>query len=291
MNQLQIFMPPPTNWQDFQILIAEVARAKYVSNSVQEIGRQGQRQDGVDIYATDLLDKHIGIQCKETKRSGLSTTIIDEEADKASIFSPSLDLFIVATTQRIDVNIQNHVNQINNSRKYQFKIQVWFWDDINREINRSQAVMSSCYKTFLEQFGAEEIKNHLSGIRLAFDRPAFKDDFLHERHYGDFEDALVDTKAMLKTGFLYDRRTRNLVGQIIPSSMVGDTDYQDFLQNVEKSLEKIYQGFLRDKRATVNNPKQLEERTGDYNISRRKLIEIINRRLQNAGMPCIKIAY
>jgi len=132
--------------------------------------------------------------------------------------------------------------------------------------------MSSCYKTFLEQFGAEEIKNHLSGIRLAFDRPAFKDDFLHERHYGDFEDALVDTKAMLKTGFLYDRQTRNLVAQIIPPSMVGNTNYQGFLQDVEKSLEKIYQDFLRDKRAMVSNPKQFEERAGDYNISRRQLL-------------------
>ena len=151
--------------------------------------------------------------------------------------------------------------------------------------------MSSCYKTFLEQFGAEEIKNHLSGIRLAFDRPAFKDDFLHERHYGDFEDALVDTKAMLKTGFLYDRQTRNLVAQIIPPSMVGNTNYQGFLQDVEKSLEKIYQDFLRDKRAMVSNPKQFEERAGDYNISRRQLLKIINQRLQNAEVPCINISY
>src|SRR5215207_2473913 len=98
MNQLPVFMPlpQPANWQDFQSLIVEVARAKYVADSVQEFGRQGQRQNGVDIYATDLLDRNIGIQCKETKKNGLNQQIIADEIESASKFSPSLDLFIVA---------------------------------------------------------------------------------------------------------------------------------------------------------------------------------------------------
>jgi hypothetical protein len=291
MNQIQIFMPPPTNWQDFQTLIVEIARVKFIPDSVQEFGRQGQSQRGVDIYAVDLLERKIGIQCKETKKNGLSTTIIDAEITDALGFSPNLDLFIIATTQRTDAKIQTYINQLNDSRTYSFKIHLWFWDDINRDINRSQNVMSSCYKTFLEQFGADEIENHLSGIRLAFDRPAFKDNFLRERNYSDFEDALVDTKAMLKTGFLYDRRTRNLVAQIIPASMVGDTIYREFLGKVEKSLEKIYQEYLRDKKANIKNPNRFEERAGAYNISRRKLIEDINSRLRTAGLPNIEIFY
>jgi len=91
-------------------------------------------QSGVDIYATDHLDKIIGIQCKETKRNGLSITVIDKEVAEASNFGPSLDVFIVATTQRNDANIQRHIHQINSSGTYQFRIQIWFWDDINREI-------------------------------------------------------------------------------------------------------------------------------------------------------------
>jgi hypothetical protein len=288
MNQLQIYMPPPANWQDFQTLVAEIARVKYIPDSVQEFGRQGQRQSGVDVYAIDYFDKKIGIQCKETKVKPFSTDIINEEADKALNFSPNLDLFIVATTHRTDVNVQKYVN---NLQKYPFRLQVWFWDDINREINRSHRVMSSFYATFLQQFGAEEIKNHLSGIRLAFDRPAFKDNFMYERGYGDFEDALSDTKNLLKTGFLYDRLTRNVVAHIVPSDRVSDKDYQEFLQKVEKSLEKIYQNFIRDKKLLAKNPNQLEERAGDYNISRRDLINIINLRLGAAGMSRIKISY
>lgn len=284
-------MPPPANWQDFQTLIAEVARFKFNPDSVQEFGRLGQKQSGVDVYATDHFKKRIGIQCKETKKQGLKTTQIDEEIVAALTFTPRLDLLIVATTARRDAVIQRHINQLNASATYPFEIQVWFWDDINRDINRSQSVMSSCYRTFLERFGADELKSHLSGLRLGFDRAAFRDDFLHERNYDDFEDALVDTKALLKTGFLYDRRTRSVILQIAPSSMVGDAAYQRFLERVENSLEKIYQEYLRDKATLATNPRQLDERAGDYNISRRKLIVTINSKLRAAGLSPINVSY
>jgi len=284
-------LPQPINWQDFQILIAEVARVKYVSDSIQEFGRQGQRQSGVDIYATDLLDQRIGIQCKETKKNGLTDQIISKEIEEASRFKPSLDLFILATTQRTDAKLQEYVNETNKKKHHKFRVQIWFWDDVNREVNRSQAVMSSCYKTFLEHFSAEEITSHLAGVRIAFDRPAFTDNFLHERNYDDFENALVDTKAMLKTGFLYDRWTRNLVAQVIPSSLIGNESYQKFIQDLEKTLDRIYREFQQDKKATVQNPHQLEERAGDYNISRRKLLATLNERLREAGMPDVRNFY
>jgi len=291
MNQVQIFMPPPSNWQDFQVLVADVAKSKYVENSVQEYGRQGQSQNGIDVYAVDVFDKHIGIQCKETKKVKLTSKVIDDEIVKAQKFKPSLDLFIIATTARIDAKLQDHVNTINSVNKYTFKVQLWFWDDLNQDINRSHAVMASSYKTFQDNFGKSEIVNHLSSLRLSFDRPAFIDDFMFERNYHDFEDALVATKAMLKTGFLYDSWSKNLVGQTIPSSMIGDTSYQTFIYNIEKLLEAIYQSFLRDKKKAIKNSNQLVERAGDYNIQRRKLIESINKKLKEHGLTELVTQY
>ncbi|WP_394208284.1 hypothetical protein [Pseudomonas putida] len=291
MNQVQIFMPPPANWQDFQTLTADVARSKYVEDSVQEYGRQGQRQDGVDIYATDILEKRIGIQCKETKTSSLTSKHIDDEIDKAKNFKPALDLFIVATTARTDKNLQQHVNLLNSNGAVKFKVQLWFWDDINQFINRSHAVMSSSYKAFQESFGASEIKNHLAAVRLSFDRNAFTDDFIYERNYQDFEYALVATKAMLKTGFLYDNWSRNLVAQTIPSSMIGDEQYQKFVCKIEASLETMYQSFLRDVKKEYKTPGHLNERAGHYNIERRKLIAVINAKLQDLGLVQINTQY
>lgn len=289
MNQIQIFMPPPANWQDFQLLIADVAKSKYVEDSVQEYGRQGQSQNGVDVYAIDVFDKRIGIQCKETKNKKLSKNTIDNEIVKAKNFTPKLDLFVIATTARTDKNLQNHVNQLNSESK--LRVQLWFWDDINQYINRSHAVMSSSYKTFLDNFGKTEIQNHLSALRLAFDRPAFVDDFILERNYQDFEQALASTKSMLKTGFLYDNWSKNLIAQTIPSSMIGDQSYQTFVCKIEKLLESIYQSFLRDRKKQAKNPSQLIERAGDYNIKRRDLIGLINKKLSKFDLAKIITQY
>lgn len=291
MNQIQIFMPPPANWQDFQTLTVDVAKSKYVEHLVQEYGRQGQRQNGVDVYAVDYLEKKIGIQCKETKSSSLTTKNIDDEINKAKNFKPDLDLFIIATTARTDANLQSHVNQLNSTNTIKFKVQLWFWDDINQFINRSHAVMSSSYKTFKENFGASEISSHLAAVRLSFDRNAFTDNFLLERSYLRFGEALAATKAMLKTGFLYDNCSINLVGQTIPSSMIGDEQYRSYVFKIEKNLEKIYQSFLVDVKKDIKSPTHLSERAGHYNIERRKLIKIINVKLQEFGLLQIDTNY
>lgn len=280
MNQIQIFMPPPANWQDFQTLVADVARVKFVDDSVQEYGRQGQTQNGVDIYAVDIHGQGVGIQCKETKGPGLTVRIINDEIEKVKKFTPAIDLFVVATTARIDVSLQSHVNNLNATAKFKFKVQIWFWDDINQYINRSQAVMASSYKAFQEAFGVSEISNHLAAIRLAFDRNAMTDDFLKERSYHDFGTGLAAIKAMLKIGFLYDNSGKNLVVQTIPSSMIGDVQYQRFVCKIELSLERIYQSFLSDLKKKGSNSKQLDERAGYYNIERRKLLAVINAKLQ-----------
>ncbi|MBW3532982.1 hypothetical protein [Shewanella sp. NKUCC06_TVS] len=128
-------------------------------------------------------------------------------------------------------------------------------------------------------------------MKKSFDRPAFRDDFLNERNYDDFEKALVLTKAFLKTGFLYDNWSRSLVLQAVPSSMIGDENYQKFVCNLESKLESIYQSYLTDKRREKTNPNQLIERAGDYNIKRRGLMELINKKLRSFGEHDISIYY
>ena len=292
MSQVMVFAAPPANWQDFQVLIGEIARVKYVSDSVQEYGRQGQFQYGIDIYAVDHFDKIIGIQCKETKKNqGLTVSLIDAEIVKAKKVKPKLDLLILATTERIDRAMQDYINVKNDTKSEPFKIQIWFWDDVNTILNRSQSVMSSWYKSFMDNFGSDQLCQHLSTLRTAFDRPAFVDSFLHERNYDEFECALVDTKAMIKTGFLYDRWQRNLVSETIPARLIGDDKYKLFVSAVETNLEKLYQIFLREKRKMVKNPNQLSECAGNFNILRRPMLEILNAQLDIRNMQRININY
>src|ERR1039458_5374548 len=134
MSQLKIFLPPPANWQDFQSLVKDIAAIRYDPATVVEYGRQGQRQNGVDVYAEDFFGNKIGIQCKETK-DVLTKGAIKSEADKATSFSQKLDLFILATTDRTDAKLQAAVITLNGSHIYSFKLRVDFWDDLINDVN------------------------------------------------------------------------------------------------------------------------------------------------------------
>jgi hypothetical protein len=283
-------MPPPLNWQDFQTLIQEIAKTKYSQDSVQSYGRQGQAQWGVDVYAVNSRGENIGIQCKQTTNQ-ITEGIITNEANKAILFSPALSFFIIATTQRTDAKLQEVINIINQTYTYNFKIQIWFGDDINRDINRSFSVMSSCYKEFQNQFGIRETQNHLNILRLAFDRPLFKDNFLFERNYDDFEQALASTKQMLRTGFLFDRCSNSMIANCVPSDMIGDPEYKNFIVKIEKKVEQIYQKYLRDKKKFIQQPQLREDCAGKYNIERRELIQILNKMFESKGLPPIVIFY
>lgn len=107
MNQFQIYLPPPSNWQDFQLLLGEIARTRFEPSTVVEYGRNGQRQNGVDVFAVDRFGRRIGIQCKETKVD-LKKSVLKTEADKATKFKGGLDQFVIATTDMTDIAIQDH---------------------------------------------------------------------------------------------------------------------------------------------------------------------------------------
>ena len=91
----------------------------YVKESVHEYGRQGQRQNGVDVYAEDGDGRKIGIQCKETKKV-LDEQVVLTEATNAKGFFEQLKVFIVATTDRKDKHLQDYVMTLNSSGEFPF---------------------------------------------------------------------------------------------------------------------------------------------------------------------------
>ena len=290
MGQLKIFLPPPANWQDFQSLVKDIAAIRYNPDTVIEYGRLGQRQNGVDVYAEDRFGKKIGIQCKETK-SVLADGEIGREAGKARSFSQKLDLFIVATTDRTDAKLQAAVIALNDSRTYSFKIRVDFWDDLINDINRYAMVLNDCYSRYRQHFQQSDESSHLACLRIAFDRPAFKDDFLHERNYNDFEEALAATMRLFKTGFTMDRWSQIPVVQTVPMDFLPDGAYRTFVSRIESRLEKIYKSYIADKKRILADPRYAQDRAGHYNILRRELLVTLNDKLKEARLASIVFLY
>jgi hypothetical protein len=290
MKQLKIYLPPPTNWQDFQSLLKDIAAVRYNPATVVEYGTQGQRQHGVDVYAEDFFGKKIGIQAKETK-SELTRAVILKEAGKARKFSQHLDLFIVATTAKTDANLQSEVITINESTDFSFTIRVDFWNDLMNDINRYAMVLNDCYQSYREAFHQTDESSHLSCLRVAFDRPAFKDDFLVERNFDDFEEALVATKRLFRTGFTVDRWSQIPVVQTVPVDYLPEGPYRKFVSKIEHRLEAIYKSYLADKNRILRDHRYARDRAGHYNIVRRDLLIELNKRLVRSDLQEIRFSY
>lgn len=200
--------PPPANWQDFQLLTTRLVGLKCSDGTVREYGRQGQKQDGVDVSGEMQNGEHLGVQYKEMQPGRkLTQALIQAEADKACDFKPALNIFVLATTLPEDTAMHQAVTTLNQSGAYPFRITYWSWKHFNDLLNRSNQVVKDSYKIYARSFGFDQELEDLEAIRTGFDRPAFIDDVRYEVSYVDFVHALGDTVLFLETGLLRDRLT------------------------------------------------------------------------------------
>lgn len=119
---------PPNGWDEFEDIVCSIAKVHWKTPSFQRHGRQGQAQNGVDVYGYDAEDKIIGLQCKNTIE-GISANIIADEIQNAESFQPPLSKLIIATTARNDKELQKYVRMISEQRKMadKFSVEIYFW--------------------------------------------------------------------------------------------------------------------------------------------------------------------
>lgn len=126
----------PKNWQDFELLCANLWKSEYSCYDINLHGRLGQNQHGVDVYGyINNGSELFGIQCKgkdEYNHSQITKNEIDREITKALTFEPNLSLFIFATTSPRDEEIQKYI-RIKDQEYFQshkVHITIKFWDCI-----------------------------------------------------------------------------------------------------------------------------------------------------------------
>jgi hypothetical protein len=136
-------LPPPSNWQDFESLCADLWREELQDQNVQRIGRAGQAQHGVDICGQTLNSGWVGIQCK-CIRADLALTEIDlvSKVQKARDFRPRLSHYIIANTGLKDIHIEALCRQLTTEQLKGggFSVNVRSWADICSLLHRHQTV-------------------------------------------------------------------------------------------------------------------------------------------------------
>ena len=130
-------LPKPKSWDEFEDITWEIYKRKWQDNHAQRYGRNGQEQNGIDIYGRqNSSDKYIGVQCKRYQDKKLTQKIIKAEIVKAEGFSYPLSEYIIATTASRDTKLQDFVLSLNQERgaENKFAVYIVFWEDICNDL-------------------------------------------------------------------------------------------------------------------------------------------------------------
>jgi len=145
----EVVLPPPRSWDEFEEITLSAGKLRWKSTDLFRHGRQGQRQDGVDIFGHDSSGRHIGVQVKNTVE-GISMRTVESEVTLAEGFKPAIEALFIATTAKRDTTIQKSVRLLSEARKKarQFPVAVLFWQDISQDLASDQEVFLKHYPQF-----------------------------------------------------------------------------------------------------------------------------------------------
>ncbi|WP_311215124.1 MULTISPECIES: hypothetical protein [unclassified Arthrobacter] len=236
---MQLDFPRPAEWTGLENLTAMLVENEYGSLNVQRLGRQGQRQDGVDVLASTWGphgDLQFGYQCKAVQ--SLTLTQVEAECALAKNFKPTIDRYIIVTTIPRDAKLQSSVRGID-SKTYGFPVDIWFWDDLNEKINRAAEVAQAYFSKITLEAQPAAASAHAGSLHRALDRAAFLDSIHYERSVKELLVALVRTRAFMRTGYLHDN-LKNFVESTVPPHKIGDKRYTTFCSTFINKLDQLY---------------------------------------------------
>jgi hypothetical protein len=145
-------LPEPTDWNEFEDICADLFGLEWGDPNVTRYGRQGERQDGVDIYGT-LNGKSAGVQCKGRRYwplRELKTADIDAAVVEAKQFKPALATFIIATTAPVGRIHQDHARTISSGHEAQglFNVHVVGWNELYRRLTKYDNLVRKHFGVF-----------------------------------------------------------------------------------------------------------------------------------------------
>ena len=160
---------------------------------IQKNGRQGQAQNGVDLFGSPNANYSVfwGIQCKVEPPGRSSDSIlanVKQEVDKAESFEPKLEHWIFSTTAPVDAVLQRDARNLSQARARDglFTLSVLGWDEIVSLLCTHADVMAEFYpghgvniKEILQELqqlpNAQEVHELLNAVRRMADRDSLGD--------------------------------------------------------------------------------------------------------------------
>ncbi|MES3021694.1 MAG: hypothetical protein V4857_08935 [Pseudomonadota bacterium] len=226
--------PKPISWDEFEEIALSACKLKWGNPNLTRHGRQGQAQQGVDIFGRDNLERLVGVQCKNTLGT-ISEKIIDDEVVNAEKFQPAISSLFIATSANSDAPLQRYVRDISSQRHLngKFTVDILFWGDIMHDLAKDINEVMRYYPQFFQgQFQSQPQKT-TSQIQRQRDVDALEElfnvidiesisgylDFAPKYFSGEFVDHIENFRRVIENPSfsLYDAnldaRLRDWLGQ------------------------------------------------------------------------------
>lgn len=144
--------PRPADWKQFERLSIALMSCVFGSR-FDQYGREGQRQDGVDLYCRLKDGSIIAVQCKgrdENLGSKLTVAQLDKAVTSIGKCSLKIDRFYVLTTSAHDKNLTNHAFKLTQERSLLGlgSVEVWGWQSLENIIRENASLQDSFYSEY-----------------------------------------------------------------------------------------------------------------------------------------------
>ena len=144
-------LPKPKSWEEFEDIVTDIMKDLWQDLYIKRNGRQGQKQNGVDICGLprDGCGYH-GVQCKNTE--SLTFKEIEAEVSKAENFEPPLVAYIIATTVSREARLEEDVRKLCSKRREgeKFSVRIMFWEDICLELSENRVLLQKHFPGWID---------------------------------------------------------------------------------------------------------------------------------------------
>lgn len=268
----RFIFPRLTDEKQFEYLVADCFRALHPKAQVDEYGRRGQKQHGIDI--TVQTESQLWcIQCKNYKT--ISVSHIEELLSKCTYYdrNPFSKLFIVTAAQK-DTIIIDYLIPVRNAHKFPFDLEYWTWETICEIIEDNPSVYHKYYGS-LQQANAfkdkflEIVKRYEIGAFLRID-PMIEG--LDMNIPGALDKCGIELETLLDN---YIERNNSVLHLKIREFMISLDSYNGILSNILVPRPNGYDKFVY--RSPVNGfDKQRAEKDRMVLRSREHLTQLMN---------------
>ena len=150
--------PKPKSWDEFEDIVTDIMKNLWQDPYIKRNGRQGQKQNGVDIYGSSKIGArgYHGAQCKNT--DSLKFEEIEREVLEAEHFTPPLISYLIATTASRDTKLEERVRvlslqRINNGK---FEVNLFFWEDLCLELSGNRSLLEKYFPGWVDSSTSED---------------------------------------------------------------------------------------------------------------------------------------